>query len=183
MTVELLTLTALSVVIVWVSRASLCHYRSHGFCRFLAWEVMAALLALNMRHWFEEPFSPHQLASWGLLIVSLYMVAHGFVLLRKLGKRDRSREEPSLISVEKTAELVTAGVYGYIRHPLYSSLLFLTWGIFFKVPSWFGLGLALLASGFLTATAKVEEGENVRYFGPAYEKYMQTTKMFIPFIF
>jgi len=39
------------------------------------------------------------------------------------------------------------------------------------------------ATAFLLATAKAEEVENVRYFGAAYQTYMQRTKMFIPFVF
>ena len=78
---------------------------------------------------------------------------------------------------------MTSGVFKYIRHPLYCSLLLLAWGAFFKDPSWAGGGLALAATAFLQATAKVEEAENIRYFGAAYRAYMQQTKMFIPFLF
>ena len=59
----------------------------------------------------------------------------------------------------------------------------MAWGVFFKSPSGVGVGLAVLATIFLTATAKVEELENSRYFGAAYGKYMTRTKMFIPFVF
>ncbi len=183
MSLELGIFVALSVLIVWVSRRPLRRFRSHGFYRFLAWEAIAALITLNLREWFADPFSPRQLLSWPLLAASLAMVVHAYRLLNRLGKPDRERDDPLLVGPEKTTELVTVGAYRYIRHPLYSSLLFLTWGAFLKGPSWLALGLALLATLFLTATAKVEEAENIRYFGAAYQSYMQTTRMFIPFIF
>jgi protein-S-isoprenylcysteine O-methyltransferase Ste14 len=104
-------------------------------------------------------------------------------LLRLLGKPDRERIDPSLVGIEKTTELVTVGIYGYIRHPLYSSLLFLSWGAFFKQPSWAGACLALMATFFLTATAKIEETENMHFFGDVYQTYMEKTKMFIPWLF
>ena len=85
--------------------------------------------------------------------------------------------------MEKTTRLVTAGAYKYIRHPLYSSLLFLAWGVFFKAPSWPGGGLAALATLSLFMTGKMEETENIRFFGSAYEEYMRENKMFIPFVF
>lgn len=66
---------------------------------------------------------------------------------------------------------------------MYSSLLFLAWGIFFKAPSWLGGLLALAATLFLVATSRVEEAENLRFFGEAYREYMKQTKMFIPFLF
>ena len=83
----------------------------------------------------------------------------------------------------KTTQLVTVRLYQYIRHPMYSSLLFLTWGAFFKSPSWIGSILALGASLFMVLTAKVEERENSQYFGDDYQAYVQKTKMFIPYVF
>jgi protein-S-isoprenylcysteine O-methyltransferase Ste14 len=104
-------------------------------------------------------------------------------LLRLVGKPDRQRDDPSLVAFERTTALVTIGAYRYIRHPLYSSLLFLAWGVYFKLPSWIGGLLAMVCTVLLVVTARVEEAEDVRFFGPAYKVYRQRTKMFIPFVF
>ena len=172
-----------SAGIAWLSRSCLRDFRSHGFYRFFAWETILVLILINLDFWFYNPFSIYQLISWSLLIVCSYLVIHGALLLRKVGKPDPNRSDPSLIGIEKTTELVTTGVYRYIRHPLYSSLLFLTWGVFFKQPSWIGISLALITTFFLTMTAKIEEAENISFFGAAYQSYMKQTKMFIPFFF
>jgi protein-S-isoprenylcysteine O-methyltransferase Ste14 len=66
---------------------------------------------------------------------------------------------------------------------MYSSLLFLGWGSFFKAPSWMGCALVLVATANLVITAKVEEGENLRKFGDAYTQYLNETKMLVPFVF
>ena len=168
----------------YISRASLPVLRSHGFYRFFAWECILALFLLNMESWFRAPFSVPQIVSWLLLFVSAFLVIHGVYLLRRIGKPDDTREEAPLLGFEKTTALVVEGAYRYIRHPLYSSLLFLAWGIFFKdVTSWAGLALAAAATFFLTLTGRAEEGENVRFFGAAYQEYIQRSKMFIPFLF
>jgi len=60
-------------------------------------------------------------------------------------------------------------------------LLLLTWGIFFKSPSWLGFVLAFASTLFLIATAKADESECTRFFGTQYQDYMKNTKMFIPF--
>lgn len=172
-----------SAGLTWVSWPSLRGLRFHGFYRFFAWESILALVLLNIDFWFHEPFSPHQVISWLLLVAGLFLVIRGFLLLRKVGKPDSKRDDLSLVGIEKTTELVTEGVYRYIRHPLYSSLLFGAWGVFFKRPSWPGLLLAVITIFFLTMTAKIEEAENVRFFGAAYRNYMKQTKMFIPFLF
>jgi protein-S-isoprenylcysteine O-methyltransferase Ste14 len=150
--------------------------RSHGFFRFFAFESILVLILLNIGGWFQNPLSDHQVVSWILLGASLFMAVHGFYLLGKIGKAKN-------YNIENTTALVMAGAYRYIRHPLYSSLLFLGWGAFFKDPSVLGIILVLTASTFVTATAKVEEKENLHKFGAAYAEYMKRTKMFIPFFF
>jgi protein-S-isoprenylcysteine O-methyltransferase Ste14 len=172
-----------SVIIVYVSRASLRAPRSHGFYRFFAWETILALTVVNLGHWFDHLFAWHQLISWCLLIVSLFLVIHGLSLLKQMGKQNAQRNDAPMLEFEKTTTIVTAGAYQYIRHPLYSSLLFLAWGVAFKVPSWLNGLLALVATLFLAATAKAEEAEDIRFFGAPYQEYMKKTKMFIPFLF
>ena len=174
---------AASVGLAWVSWRSLLDFRSHGFYRFFVFESIVALVLLNLDYWFHEPFSPHQIISWLLLIISLFLVVHGFILLRMVGKPDSKRNDSSLVGVEKTTEQVTAVACRYIRHPLYSSLLFGAWGVFFKNPSWVGVSLAVITTFFVTMTAKIEEVENIRFFGAGYQSYMKKTKMFIPFLF
>jgi len=169
--------------LAFLSRASLADPRSHGFYRFLAWEAILGLFLLNVPSWFRAPLSWHQLISWPLLTVSAFLAIYGVLLLRKLGKPDAQRDETPMIGFEKTTVLVTTGAYRYIRHPLYSSLLFLAWGVFFKLPSWAGGLLALGATFALVATARAEEAENLRFFGSDYEEYKRHTRMFIPFLF
>jgi len=173
-----------SAGIIYISRASLRVPRSHGFYRFFAWEFIVALFLVNVDVWFYAPFSWHQLVSWFLLLVSLVPLVFGVRSLVSQGKPVTHRElEPQLLAFEKTSSLVTTGIYHYIRHPLYSSLLFLTWGIFFKAPAWPGMLLALAATLFLVATARADEVECIRFFGPTYQDYMKRTKKFVPFLF
>ncbi len=178
---------SLSAVLANVSRASLKNTRSHGFYRFFAWECILGLFFLNfisLQQWFGDPVSVRQLISWFLLVGSIVPAAFGLHGLRARGKPSVHRPpDVPLIWIEKTTRLVTTGAFKYIRHPLYSSLLLLAWGVFLKHPSWVGGGVVLGATAFLVATAKVEELENVRYFGTPYRAYMQHTKMFFPFVF
>ena len=177
----------LSAALAYVSRASLKVPRAHGFYRFFAWECILALCVLNfinVRQWFGDPFSVRQLVSWLLLFGSIVPALQGVHLLRTQGKPDARRaQDAPLLWIERTTQLVTTGAFKYIRHPLYSSLLLLAWGVFLKHPSWVGGGVVLGATATLLATARAEELENLRYFGAPYQAYMQHTKMFIPFLF
>lgn len=168
--------------LAYVSRDSLGDARSHGFYRFFAWVAILALALMHVDVWFRDPFSWHQIISWVLLAVSAFLVIQGMILLRRRGRPDAQRNETPMLALEKTTRLVTTGAYRYIRHPLYSSLLWLAWGIFFKAPSYEGGLLATAATLFLVATARIEEAEDLRFFGEAYRDYMSRTKMFIPYL-
>jgi len=171
-----------SLVLTAISWKSLRNPRSHGFYRFFAWECILALFLINVNFWFVNPFAWNQIISWSLLMVCLIPLAHGVHALRARGNPSKRREgDMALYDFEKTTTLVTDGIYKYIRHPLYSSLLLLTWGIYFKEFSGPGFLLAVAATGFLLLTAKADESECIQFFGEPYVTYMQTTKMFIPF--
>jgi protein-S-isoprenylcysteine O-methyltransferase Ste14 len=182
--IKLFAFIVSSAGIIYVSRASLRVPRSHGFYRFFAWEFIVALFLVNVDDWFYAPISWHQLVSWFLLLVCFVPLSFGVRSLVSQGNPVAHRElEPQLLAFEKTSTLVTTGIYHYIRHPLYSSLLFLTWGIFFKAPAWPALLLALAASLFLVATARADEAECVCFFGTPYLEYMKRSKRFVPFVF
>lgn len=171
-----------SAALAWLSRSTLRNPRAHGFYRFFAWEAILALFLTNATHWFEDPFSAPKLLAWLLLTLSAFLVFASVSQFRKKGRIDRSRRDPSLVSIEKTTSLVTSGVYRYIRHPMYASLLHLSWGILLKDASWTAVFLTLVATVMLFITARLEERENLRYFGEPYREYMKRTKMFVPYL-
>ena len=173
--IKLVIFAIVSGGIIFVSWTSFRNPRSRGFYRFFAFESILILILLNLEHWLSDPFSIHQIVSWLLLFVSIVLVAHGIYLLRVVG-RPKS-------GIESTTTLVMVGAYKYIRHPLYGSLLFLAWGVFFKDVSLLGGILASVATAFLIVIAKMEEAENIQKFGAEYAAYMKTTRMFIPFLF
>lgn len=172
----------LSLPIVILSWRTLFKVRSHGFYRFFSWECIAWLLASNYRFWFENAFSIRQIVSWIFLFLGAYLVIAGVIWLKKAGKPAKTREEEALFEFEKTSELVDTGIFKYIRHPLYSSLIFLTWGIFLKNPTTQLFIVSVLSTAFLYLTAIFDEKECIQYFGDMYLGYMKYTKRFIPFL-
>jgi protein-S-isoprenylcysteine O-methyltransferase Ste14 len=183
---EVIVFITVTLVLAFISRNSLSragvHGFAHGFYRFFAWECMLGLFVLDMHTWNDAPDSPHQILAGILFFCSLLLVLSSLALLQWMGKRDANRDDVPMLAFEKTTALVTNGIYRYIRHPMYGSLFLLCWGFFSKQPSLEGSVLAVIASLFLTATSRVEEKENLSYFGEAYSAYMKRTKMFVPFI-
>ncbi len=189
--VQATLLVAGTTGLVWISRRPLRAPGSHGFYRFFAWEAILGLAVLNLPVWFHDPFSPAQLASWALLIGSAFLVIHAVRLLGAVGRSGTrapagAGADPAAranYSFENTSRLVQVGAYRFIRHPMYASLLYLAWGIYFKRPtSPWGVGLVAVASLGLWLTARADERECRREFGSEYVAYMSRTRMFVPFV-
>lgn len=87
-----------------------------------------------------------------------------------------------LYPFDRTSRIVDFGLYRHVRHPLYASLLFLTWGLYLKLPAWPELLLAFSASAFLVLASLIDGIECLEHFGDAYRTYMKTTRRFIPFL-
>jgi protein-S-isoprenylcysteine O-methyltransferase Ste14 len=179
---EGIVFTTATMALTYISRASLRVPRSHGFYRFFAWELMLVLIVLNINGWYSAPLTLDQAISGILMGLSLMLVIISYGILRQFGQQDHNRNDAPLLVFEKTTVLVTHGIYRFIRHPMYSSLIFLDWGLFFKRMSWLSGGIALLACILLMIAALVEEAENIRYFGTQYREYMKRTKRFVPFL-
>ena len=173
----------LSAGILFLSWRTLFHIKSHGFYRFFGWECLAWVLAVNYKHWFENPFSINQLISWVLLFYSIWLVCAGMYEILRKGKPSSSRNDSKLFSFEKTTELVETGVFRHTRHPLYASLIFVTWGILLKNPTLILCIISAVSTSLFFLTSRYDEKECIAYFGEKYRIYMKNTKMFIPFVF
>ena len=98
-----------------------------------------------------------------------------FSLFQRHGKPGRN--------FENTTKLVKTGLYRYIRHPMYGSLLLLGLGMFLKSISWQSFIIMMIIIVALFITCKVEEREMLKKFGDEYKAYISKTKMFIPYLY
>jgi hypothetical protein len=176
---------------------------SRKFYRFFAFEFLFLLILINYGYWLRNPFTIFRMITWIILCGSFLMAGYGIHHLLEYGKppiKDNieafSDMEKSgihkyirltltwlkmLPGIETTTCLVTAGMYKYIRHPLYSSLIILGAVTSIKNPSFLATSLFSVATVFLYATARIEEKENLLKFGEDYAVYMKGTNMFFPF--
>ena len=171
-----------TILIALVSRRSLRSLKHHGFYRFFVFEFTLVLLILNIPHWIDYPFSFRQIVSWILLLYSGLLLFQSVYFFTKYGGSKQRRENSANLEFENTTTLIQEGIYKYIRHPMYGSLLFLALGAMFKFISIITVSLAAAISIFVFFTAKVEEKENIKFFGSDYEDYIKKTKMFIAYI-
>ena len=82
---------------------------------------------------------------------------------------------------EGKGELVTGGIYEYIRHPQYTGFLLITLGL---LVHWATIPLLIMWPILVVLyyrLAKKEEREMEREFGDKYTEYKRRTRLFIPF--
>lgn len=78
--------------------------------------------------------------------------------------------------------LVKSGIYRYIRHPLYLSLILFGTGVMLKNPGKIQIVFGVINIVALWITARIEEKEMLSKFGNEYREYMKNSRMFIPFL-
>jgi len=78
-------------------------------------------------------------------------------------------------------ELVTTGIYRWVRHPMYSSVLLIMLGVLLSSPTLLELLLFLTLVLVLFLKAKREENLWCRH-DETYIEYKNSTKLFIPYI-
>lgn len=88
------------------------------------------------------------------------------------------------VVVRPEDELVSSGPYRYLRHPLYTGLLLITFGFSLYFLHWvialIGAGITSLA---LLYRIHIEEGMLIRHFGQAYRTWSKSRKRLFPFIY
>lgn len=116
---------------------------------------------------------------WLGLLVEIGFLALFFASHRQLGKNWSISLE-----IRDRHELVTDGLYRFVRHPMYSS--FWLWGIAqaLLIPNWIA-GLAGLVSIAILYSIRVgpEEAMMRKTFGASYDEYARRTGRVIPRIF
>lgn len=84
--------------------------------------------------------------------------------------------------IKRNHSIVTKGIYRYIRHPIYTGIIFTLLGTQLVVQSYlvFFIPIAMLMCYYW---GKREEKILLKHFGNKYKNYMNKTKMFIPYFF
>lgn len=147
--------------------------------RIAAILVILGLLRIRpMRHFVvgvqRAIWSP-AIASLGLALVVLGI---GFAAWARV---EIGRNWGTPMSLKQDAELITTGLYAYVRHPIYGGILLAMLGSTL-VSIWCTIPLILFAAYFVWS-AKTEERIMGEQFPQRYPNYMKRTKMFIPFVY
>ena len=151
-----------SVFLIWavcLSSISFAIFKAH---KFPAWSLANKRLCYTAAFW--------------LFVLGFLFRFYSIIYLGRLFTPD--------VAIVKGHRLIDSGPYRFIRHPTYTGLLMIVFGL--------GLSFANLASllivfmpvlGCLLWRIHIEEQALTEAFGEQYRIYMRRTKRFIPFVY
>lgn len=87
------------------------------------------------------------------------------------------------LRVIEKQKIVTDGIYGHIRHPLYLGETIRNICFTIAAYSLYGLIPILLGNALLLFRIGIEEKMLVEEFGKEYEEYMNKTKKLVPYVY
>jgi protein-S-isoprenylcysteine O-methyltransferase Ste14 len=125
---------------------------------------------------FDRPFEP----AWAWVGIAVLGAA---LWLFRRSHADLGRNFSATLKIREAHQLVTTGVYRFVRHPMYASFFLLALAQFLLLPNWLVDIAGLSGAGILFAfRIEREEQMMIEQFGDVYRSYMTRTKRVIPWL-
>ena len=145
-----------------------------------AFSIFAAGLAIcgwDFVRRFQGEWTPSWVAAVGALMV-VAGLANNIVCQVTMG-----RSYSSSLVTRKDHQLITRGMYGYIRHPIYLGVICVITGIGLFTTSLPGLIVLWGVIPFFLRRIRLEERMLCDELGPEYETHRERTKKLLPFLY
>ena len=154
-------------------------FGSRGEWYIVAQMMLFALLVLGPSTWpgggWTAPYTWLGRVFGGVLLA--LGIAISLLACLHLGKNLTALPQP-----RKDAVLVVAGIYRFVRHPIYSGVLIAAFGWALWVNGWLTLGYASLLLIFLDIKSRREEIWLEQKF-PEYREYRQRVRKLLPYVY
>ncbi len=156
--------------------------KHEGATTFLILRVAGGILWLTafLFPLFPEMFAPVRYTTTATvqmtgILLALIAVPMGVSVFTAIGKNITDTVE-----TRQNHQLVTTGIYRFIRHPLYTTGLLLFVGLGLLAAVWPVLLFSAVVAVTLYVRTFTEENKLIEEFGDAYRRYMKSTGKFFP---
>jgi protein-S-isoprenylcysteine O-methyltransferase Ste14 len=144
--------------------------------------VYSMYLALFFIPFFDRCGIGVMSVSDAVRICGVVLSALGYALIFTSGLA-LGRQYSADVTIQKDHQLVTWGVYRFIRHPRYLGVIVLAVGVPLVFHSWIGLLACLYFTGLVLFRIKDEEIAMHKEFGAQWETYCHRSWRLIPYIY
>ena len=141
-------------------------------------KIYVLLQFLLFLAWFFEVEDMHFQLSENLHKLALILAGVGVVLIIVAMVQIRNKISP-FPSPRQGAKLITSGAFAFARHPIYSGVIFVSFGLSVWLGSGYKLLISLLLYLLLFLKSRYEEKRLLEIF-PEYALYRRTTGRFFP---
>ena len=115
-------------------------------------------------------------------IIGLTLVIIGLIIMI-VGQVTLWRNYSGTVVIREDHQLITHGIYRLTRNPIYLGLIMVVTGLPVYVASLNGFLTSLILTPIILNRIRLEEKLLTEEFQDAYQKYKETTKKLIPFIY
>jgi protein-S-isoprenylcysteine O-methyltransferase Ste14 len=147
-----------------------------GAITFLSFASLVGLPFLDRHN--VGVFTDNLALRWPGLVITSFGYALIFLSGLALGKQYSAE-----VTIQKDHQLITSGVYRYIRHPRYVGVLFVAIGLSMLFRSWVGLIIAGILLVGVLLRIKDEEVLLRKEFKQEWEQYCKVSWRLLPFIY
>lgn len=152
---------------------------SRGRLERIIYRCVWAFLVFQLLGFRILPFPPSSLLQGIGFLLVVISVGISILARHKLGANWAHAAEHQ---VKQNQELITTGIYRYIRHPIYLGLFLSFVGGEIVAESYLAIFFFPLLLAGAYVQGKREESILLNHFGDKYKIYMQGSKMLIPYI-
>ena len=120
-------------------------------------------------------FSVQSIIGLSLFIIGLIIMIVGQATLR--------RNYSGTVVIRDDHQLITHGIYRFTRNPIYLGLIMVVTGLPVYVASLYGFLTSLILIPIILNRVRMEEKLLTEEFQEAFQKYKETTRKLIPFVY
>jgi len=149
--------------------------------RLFTLSMMVLAFMLMFSRWAPFPWlrwrvtAPNPGITWAGVVLTYIGAAIAIWARTVLGSNWSAR-----VTVKEGHELTRTGPYAYVRHPIYTGLLFSMLGTALVIGEWRGFAAVVLITLAHALKAKREEEAMIGEFGEQYQQYRSTTGFLLP---
>lgn len=167
------------------SRVKLGHANAQTFGKFSRVFLVVSFCSILIAVWERSagyPIFNQPLPSSSTIIgLTLFMIG---VLLRHLSIKQLGKYFVTKVQVTSDHELITEGIYRFLRHPSYTGLIFGFLGLILFLQAGFAATVFILIGiPSYIYRIKVEEYALIKRFGQQYESYREKSYALLPLIY
>jgi protein-S-isoprenylcysteine O-methyltransferase Ste14 len=136
--------------------------------------------AIKMENLIRHPAGIYQFTFQNIIGLALMMIGFGIMIVAQV---TLGRFYSSTLIIREHHQLITHGIYHFIRHPIYLGLILISTGIPIFSSSLPGLLIMFGLIPVVLMRIKLEERLLIEEFGDSYRAYILATRKLLPFIY